>query len=179
MAGSLQNAILHILVTIGLLLTWWFAPHAKAEVITVSQQERITADSHPVLDRISTQYSGKIIYLDLWASWCGPCRLSFPFMQRMQEKYGKYGFQIIAVNVDKNAVEADRFLKRANKEAPINFEIMFDPSAKLAELLEIQSMPTSLLIDSTGAIRAVHKGFRQSSELTIEQEIRHLLQLDS
>src|SRR4051794_15372512 len=54
---------------------------------------------------------GKVVYVDFWASWCGPCRQSFPWMAQMQRKYGASGFDVVAVNVDKRQADAERFLQ--------------------------------------------------------------------
>ncbi len=58
-------------------------------------------------------YKGKVVYLDFWASWCPPCRESFPFMNELQRELGEKGLQIMAVSVDKVAADAQRFLARA------------------------------------------------------------------
>src|SRR5689334_24938707 len=85
-------------------------------------------------------YEGKIVYLDFWASWCGPCAQSFPWLNQMQEKYGK-DLTIVGVNVDTEAGAADKFLKRH----PARFDIVRDPAGTLPELYKIDGMPSSLL----------------------------------
>ncbi|HIK70555.1 MAG TPA: TlpA family protein disulfide reductase, partial [Pseudomonadales bacterium] len=57
-----------------------------------------------------SDYNGKVVYLDFWASWCGPCKLSFPWMEQMYQKYGSQDLAIIAVNLDQDRKLADRFL---------------------------------------------------------------------
>src|SRR5690242_4352206 len=82
------------------------------------------------------QYAGKVVYLDFWASWCGPCAQSFPWLNQMQDKYGK-DLTIVGVNVDTEDGAADKFLKRH----PAKFDIVRDPKGTLPELYKIQGMP--------------------------------------
>jgi len=114
---------------------------------------------------------GKVVYLDYWASWCVPCRQSFPWMNEMQARYGNKGLVIIAVNVDKDPAEARRFL--ANY--PARFTVAFDPDGNTARILALKGMPSSFLIDRQGEIASTHIGFREAGKRKIENEIRALL----
>jgi cytochrome c biogenesis protein CcmG/thiol:disulfide interchange protein DsbE len=116
-------------------------------------------------------YKGKIVYLDFWASWCGPCRQSFPWMQRMQQQYGRDGFVVVAVNVDQDRGDADRFLH----EFMPNFQVVYDPQGHLAERYGVGAMPTSVLIDRAGQVRLLHAGFRTKDPDALEQQVRTLL----
>ena len=116
-------------------------------------------------------YRGRVVYLDFWASWCTPCRKSFPWMNAMQEQYGKYGFEIVAINLDENRELAYQFLK----QTPANFTIAFDPSGQTAESYSVEVMPSSFLIDRKGELVAIHKGFRKVDSAALEKEIRQLL----
>jgi len=102
---------------------------------------------------------GKVwLYLDFWASWCGPCRLSFPWMNRLHDQWSAKGLRIVAVTVDRKREDALGFLK-AN---PAKFEIAFDPQAALARTLDVKTMPTSLLVAPDGHIVHRHEGFTAS-----------------
>ncbi len=115
---------------------------------------------------------GRVVYLDFWASWCTPCRASFPWMNAMQERYGDYGLTIIGVNLDK-----DRDLvKRFTDETPATFTIGYDPEGEYAGAYDVQVMPSSYLIDKEGNLVKVHRGFRDKDRAALEQEIRQLLQ---
>lgn len=119
-------------------------------------------------------HAGKVILLDFWASWCAPCRQSFPWMSELQRRYGRDGFAVVAVNLDQDRALAARFLEKT----PGDFQILYDPKGELATRLNVQAMPTSYLIDRAGAQRAVHKGFRDGQRATREREIETLLKED-
>jgi len=114
---------------------------------------------------------GRVVWLDFWASWCGPCRQSFPWMAQMQQRHGARGLRVVAVSVDTNLEDARRFVSRTN--AP--FAIGLDPSGELARTYSVRSMPTSVLIDGTGRVLAVHAGFKASDAAALERRIEQAL----
>jgi len=119
------------------------------------------------------RYAGKVVILDFWASWCVPCRRSFPWMNEMQEKYGQEGLVIIAVNVDREIEDAAAFLA----EYPAIFEVIYDPDAALAKKYEIQVMPSSFVIDKNGEIIDRHTGFKVKKQDEYESVIRTALEI--
>ncbi|NQD36766.1 TlpA family protein disulfide reductase [Permianibacter sp. IMCC34836] len=118
-------------------------------------------------------YQGKVVYLDFWASWCKPCRQSFPWLAEMQQRYGKDGFVVVAVNVDKEKALADRFLT----EMPHPFTVEFDPDGTLATRFGVEAMPSSVLIDKQGHTITTHAGFFEKNVDKYEQRIRAALSL--
>jgi cytochrome c biogenesis protein CcmG, thiol:disulfide interchange protein DsbE len=114
---------------------------------------------------------GKVIWVDFWASWCVPCRRSFPWMNTMQHKYAEQGLQIIAVNLDKDRALADGFLA----EVPAEFSLRFDPAGQLAKQFEVQAMPSSFLLDESGKVLASHFGFRIADTEEYERAIQAAL----
>lgn len=118
-----------------------------------------------------SSYRGRLVYVDFWASWCVPCRKSFPWMNAMHQKYEKYGLSIVAINLDEDRALADRFLERV----PAEFVIAFDPSAKTAESYGVKVMPSSFIVNRQGDLVAVHKGFRSKDTAKMEKQIRQLL----
>lgn len=114
---------------------------------------------------------GKVVYLDFWASWCSPCRKSFPWMNAMQSKYKDKGLVVVAVNLDKSKDKADEFLNEFDR----SFVVAFDPEGKTAENYKVMGMPSSYLIDRNGQIHLSHIGFRQSDTDKLENTIRALL----
>ena len=102
------------------------------------------------------QYQGKVVVVDFWASWCVPCRRSFPWMNDMQAKYGDQGLVVIAVNVDRERAAAEEFLA----EVPADFRIHYDNDGVVAEAFGVEAMPSSYVIGRDGEIVARHLGFK-------------------
>lgn len=117
-------------------------------------------------------YRGRVVYLDFWASWCGPCRESFPFMNDLQRDLSTRGLQIVAVSVDKTPAEARRFLARY----PAQFTVALDAAGACPAAFRIEGMPSSFVIDRTGAVRAVHVGFRDSDRAEIRRQLLEALE---
>jgi thiol-disulfide isomerase/thioredoxin len=118
-----------------------------------------------------SMFKGKVIYIDFWASWCKPCLKSFPWLNKLQTKYKKQGFEIIAINLDKDKAKADAFLKKI----PANFNVVFDASGDTAKSFKLEGMPSSYLIDRNGYVRVRHTGFRERDQSNIENAVKKLL----
>jgi thiol-disulfide isomerase/thioredoxin len=116
-------------------------------------------------------YRGQVVYLDFWASWCGPCRESFPFMNELQRELAGKGLQILAVSVDKTPEDARRFLAHY----PAQFTVALDAAAACPAAFQLQGMPSSYIIDKGGAVRAVRAGFRNRDRAEIRQQLLDLL----
>jgi thiol-disulfide isomerase/thioredoxin len=117
------------------------------------------------------ELEGDLIWVDFWASWCAPCRRSFPWLNEMQSRYGPAGLQVIGVNVDKERELATEFLD----ETPATFTISYDPEGRLAESYDVQAMPSSFLIDRSGTILARHYGFKLANSDEYERSIEAAL----
>ncbi len=116
--------------------------------------------------------AGKVVLVDFWASWCNPCKASFPAMEQLLERHGKDGLVIVAVNLDDKRADMEAFLKKN----PVSFIVVRDAEKKLVSAVNIGSMPTSFLLDRAGKIRAVHNGFHGEETMNkYEQEITQLL----
>ena len=103
-----------------------------------------------------TQYRGKVMVLDFWASWCAPCRRSFPWWNKMHAKYADEGLVIIGVNLDNDPESALAFLE----EYPADFNIYYDTNKELAKKFGVQAMPSSYIVGRDGEIYAKHFGFK-------------------
>jgi cytochrome c biogenesis protein CcmG/thiol:disulfide interchange protein DsbE len=114
---------------------------------------------------------GKVVYVDFWASWCGPCRRSFPWMNEMQQKYGARGFSVVAVNVDKKRADADKFLALI----PANFAVVFDETGATPTAWAVKGMPSSYLVDARGNVTFVERGFLDENKGPLEERIKALL----
>lgn len=128
----------------------------------------LTTDNGPI--KLS-DYKGQIVYLDFWASWCIPCRKSFPWMNSIQKKYADKGVKVIAVNLDQEHRKAKIFLEKI----PANFTIVFDPEGISAKAFEVKGMPSTYLIDRDGNIFFSHVGFREKEIPAMENKIKQIL----
>ena len=117
------------------------------------------------------KYQGKLVYVDFWASWCGPCRQSFPWMNEMQARYGAKGLQVVGVNLDAKTDDARRFLA----ETPARFAIAFDPAGATPRAYGIKGMPSSVLIGPDGKVLYEHAGFKEADRAALEQVIQKAL----
>lgn len=113
-------------------------------------------------------YKGKYVYLDFWASWCGPCKRSFPWMGELQKRYGGAGLQVVAVNVDTSRSDARQFLA----ENTADFVVAFDPAGAVARQYAIKGMPSSVLIGPDGKVLQVHAGFNDDSARRLEADLQ-------
>ena len=119
----------------------------------------------------STSLQGKVVYIDFWASWCVPCRHSFPWMQELYREYHGRGFEIIAVNVDKDHAAALKFLK----ENPASFPIVFDSTGAIAKKYNLDAMPTSFIYGRTGKLETTHRGFKRDEVDGVDDTVLRLL----
>lgn len=116
-------------------------------------------------------YRGKVVYVDFWASWCGPCKQSFPWLDRLAREYASQNFVVIGVNVDKDREHAERFLS----DTPADFSIVYDPNGELATAYKVAGMPGGVLIDRAGHVRFQHAGFSEKQKGIYEEQVQSLL----
>ncbi len=116
-------------------------------------------------------HKGKVIYLDFWASWCTPCRKSFPWMNEVQAKLAGDDFTVLSVNLDTERRLADQFLK----ENPASFPVIYDPEGILAEKYQLLGMPSSFLIGRDGKVKKSHVGFLTQNKKQYETDILMLI----
>jgi cytochrome c biogenesis protein CcmG, thiol:disulfide interchange protein DsbE len=100
-------------------------------------------------------YKGKVVYLDFWASWCGPCKQSFTYMAGLKQQYGAKGLAVVTVNMDKSPAQAAAFMKKVGVTLPVTY----DSNGTVAKRYGVKTMPTSFVIDRTGKMRFTHQGF--------------------
>jgi thiol-disulfide isomerase/thioredoxin len=116
-------------------------------------------------------YRGKVVYVDFWASWCGPCKQSFPWLDALAREYKSQNFVVIGINVDKDRDRAERFLN----ETPADFSIVYDPKGEFAAAYKITGMPSGILIDRAGHVRFQHAGFSEKQKGLYEEQLQTLL----
>lgn len=149
---------------------------ALAVAFTVSAGPIKEGDAFPDLKSANLEgqlpdLAGKVVLVDFFASWCGPCKESFPAMQKLEEKYGAKGFVIVAVNLDKKAADMHSFLA----EHKVSFTVVRDGENALVKKVQISNMPSSFILDRSGKVRFVHRGFR--GEKTIEEYEKQISEL--
>lgn len=120
-----------------------------------------------------SDYRGKVVLLDFWASWCGPCKKEFPFLVQLHRKLQDKNFVVLAINLDTDAVKMQDFLSK-QKPGPA-FPILVDPGGKLPVLYDVEGMPTTVLIDKKGIVRYRHLGFTAKDKKKLVQEVIDLL----
>ncbi|WP_371195919.1 TlpA disulfide reductase family protein [Glaciecola sp. SC05] len=114
---------------------------------------------------------GQVVYIDFWASWCKPCRASFPWMNEMHQKFADKGLKIIAINLDEDSQNAKAFLSKL----PAEFAIVYDPKGNIAKQYNLVGMPSSYIIDKSGELRISHQGFFTTKVAAYQNEITQLL----
>ena len=144
---------------------------------TVAVGEKAPAFELPTLPEGATplrlaDFKGKVVYVDFWASWCGPCRISFPVLESLRTEFNEQGFEVVAINVDEFEEDALGFLE----DLPVSYPVVADPEGNTPQLYGILGMPTGFLVDRDGVVRRVHQGFRKSDSKKIRAEILELLE---
>lgn len=115
--------------------------------------------------------AGKVVLLDFWASWCGPCQKAFPTLKELHDTYAARGFLVLGISVDEKKSAMEGFLKKARP----SFPIVRDAKGRLAESIALDTVPTSILLGKDGKVLAVHQGFDETSRKTLEKEIHAAL----
>lgn len=144
------------------------APFASAEINGVAPDFRLQGIGGDVN---LADLKGKVVYVDFWASWCSPCRDSFPWMSAMQKKYESQGVVFVGINVDRKQKDAEKFLK----DTPAQFMVAFDPKGHTPKSYDVMGMPTAYLIGRDGRILHSHIGFNESDKANYEKNIQQAL----
>ncbi len=120
---------------------------------------------------------GKVVILDFWASWCGPCREEMPFLIDTYLELGNDDLEILGINVDEKTKYMDSFLDELDLKPP--FPILMDPKGKIAADYKLEGMPTTVFIDRKGIVQYVHSGFVSKDKKIYRDKIVELLSADS
>jgi cytochrome c biogenesis protein CcmG, thiol:disulfide interchange protein DsbE len=163
-AGQRCAALLLLLLSLAVPAGAKTARGASPEPPIAASFELPTLTGTVALDGLRT----KVVLVDFWASWCGPCRQSFPWLSTMSERYGENGLVVVAINLDKDRELAQAFLRQFSPP----FTVAFDPEGKTAEAFKVTAMPSSFLVSRSGRLVYSHPGFDLREAGTIEKQIK-------
>jgi cytochrome c biogenesis protein CcmG/thiol:disulfide interchange protein DsbE len=119
-----------------------------------------------------SDYLGKVVYIDFWASWCPPCLLSLPAYEKMRAEIGTEEFEIIAINVDEDPENGIFFLE----DHPVSYPVLKDPEGDIGIPYRVRILPVSFLLDREGNIVESYRSFKLGDEEEIKQNIESLIQ---
>ena len=114
---------------------------------------------------------GRVVMINFWATWCGPCRQEMPHLNRLYEKYKGSGFVLLGVNVDDDARNATELAAKLG----LRFPVLLDTDKTVSKLYDLATMPSTVLIDRDGKVRYVHRGYLNGYEDTYEKQVREML----
>jgi peroxiredoxin len=114
---------------------------------------------------------GKVVLVDFWASWCAPCKTSFPALDALHREFEPRGLTVLAVNLDERRKDAEGFLAAH----PHTMPVLFDPDGEAPKAFGVKGMPTSFLIDRAGIVRFTHMGYSANIGQQYRQEIELLM----
>lgn len=114
---------------------------------------------------------GKVVMINFWASWCGPCRKEMPILEQLNKQYRPKGLALVGINVEPDPSAALEWLKAT----PVSFPILFDSQSKVSKLYQVAGMPNTVIIDRKGMVRYIHRGYRPGVENDYLDQIRQLI----
>ncbi len=166
----MKNFILSIVVTL-----IFAAPGLTREkTSTATDFKRVTTTGKKMQ---LSDYRGKVVILDFWASWCGPCRKEFPFLvdlfQDVNKGHKENILEVVAVNLDDHAGDMKKFLSELKMKVP--FDIVRDTKGQLPAAYQVEAMPTTVMIDKKGVVRFRHTGFKEKSKVKYLEEVAGLI----
>ena len=142
-----------------------------APIAARTKPDTTTIDPIAAVADSSLALRGKVVYVDFWASWCVPCRESFPWMRGMLDRYRSRGLRVVTVNLDSKSEAARKFMREMKSTLPV----MFDSTGALAKMYKLEVMPTSFVYGRDGKLRQRTEGFHEDHALEIESMIESLL----
>ncbi len=124
-------------------------------------------------DRLSlSALKGKVVLLDFWAEWCGPCKQELPELEKLKREFAARGVEVVTVNIDKERANAERL----TRELALTFAVLLDPNGSAVSAYDPPKMPSSYVIDKRGVVRFVHEGFEGKKDVErFRKELEELL----
>jgi peroxiredoxin len=144
---------------------------AHAAVLPQSAAPDFTLKSNAGTNLRLQEQRGQVVLVNFWASWCGPCKLEMPHLNRLHDKYRASGVLLLGVNID----EDPRAAQAATAKLGVKFPVLLDSDRTVSRLYDMGSMPATVLIDRDGRVRFLHRGYREGMEDDYERQIRELV----
>jgi len=117
------------------------------------------------------EYRGKVVLINFWASWCGPCRQEMPILDRIHKRYEPAGFTVLGINVEGELDKARKIADRLD----VSFPLLFDAGQQVSEDYALKSMPYTVLVDRDGQVRFIHQGYKPGDENKYIDRLKTLL----
>jgi peroxiredoxin len=152
-------------------ITLGLAGAAQAAVALQSAAPDFTLKSLEGRNLRLAEQRGQVVLVNFWATWCGPCKQEMPHLNRLYDKYRSAGFQLLSINVDEDPRQAGSSAAKFG----LHFPVLLDADKSVSKLYDLQSMPSTLLIDRDGRVRYLHRGYREGLEASHEAQIRELV----
>lgn len=156
-----------LLITLGAL----FALPAASAVTTMSVAPDFTLHTLAGPNLRLQELRGKVVLINFWATWCGPCQQEMPKLNLLYEKYRAAGFVLLGVNVDEDVKHASEVATRLG----LKFPVLLDTEKSISTLYDLSTMPSTVIVDRDGKVRYLHRGYLSGVEADYDKQIRELL----
>ncbi len=171
-----MKRLITALITINSFLTLGAHAAGKNNVVSVNPPVPAPDWTLPAIqnadgDLSMSDFRGKITYVDFWASWCGPCRLSLPALNSLNEAFSDDPVQFLAISIDVVEEDAWDFLAQYT----VDYPVVIDTGGDIARLFAVDGMPSGYLLDAEGRVREIHIGFKRGDELKLAESIKKML----
>ncbi len=117
------------------------------------------------------EFRGKVVLINFWASWCGPCRQEMPLLDRLHNRYEDTGFTVLGVNVEGDSKPAQEIVDKTN----VTFPVLIDEGQKVSERYDLEAMSSTIVIDRDGVIRYIHLGYKPGDESKYVEVVKKLI----
>ncbi len=117
------------------------------------------------------EFRGKVVLINFWASWCGPCRQEMPILDGIHKRYEPTGFSVLGVNVESDPKKARKIADRSG----LTFPLVLDQDQSVSKAFDVKAMPYTVLVDRDGKVRYIHAGYKPGDENTYIDRLKALL----